>query len=194
MPEMVSNEPLYARMRELPSPVLKLIIKENSPAEWSEAAIDAARAVLLQRGQEPGPEPRTSFDIDFKRGGVSFASDGFGFVDSAVLTIAGSNVTIDGQVKWSIWARIGVFVGITIVPLFLIGTGLGILLALLAVYRFCSTKHSESFEIAALSNIARSDRTVSFDVNIDADSYIPSRFRAQSIEEAMLIMHYLTKQ
>ena len=85
--------------------------------------------------------------------GSAFTVDQFGFVRKGTVTIEPDTVVYAGNKSWSILAKLGIFLLITLLPLFLFGFGLGFLPALVVIYYFCASKGSLSIQRATISDI-----------------------------------------
>ena len=117
--------------------------------------------------------------------GSALAVDGFGFVGRGTLTIAEKSIVFDGKKSWSVGAKIGIFLLITLVPLLLFGIGLGILPALLVVYYGCTSAGRMSITRDWIYDIRRKGRTISFrGINPDTGKDVRAIFLARDDGEA----------
>ena len=94
--------------------------------------------------------------------GSAFAVDQFGFVRKGTVSIESDSVVYTGNKNWSALAKLGVFLLITLLPLFLFGFGLGFLLALVVIHYFCASKGSIVIKKASISDIEQKGKQVKF--------------------------------
>jgi hypothetical protein len=94
--------------------------------------------------------------------GIGFSADGFRFVGKGKIQIEQDRVIFVGKKSWPFIAKFGIFLLITVVPLFLFGFGLGWLGALFVFYYFCVSNGSLTIERSTISNVSRNRRIISF--------------------------------
>ena len=119
------------------------------------------------------------------RYGSAFAVDEFGFVRKGKINITEDIVELSGNKHWSVLARLGVFLAITILPAVLFGFGLGILLALVIIHYFCTSPGSVKFRRSHIKEVQRSGRKITFKAPIkEGGKFKKSLFKAATEEEA----------
>ncbi len=99
------------------------------------------------------------YDVTF---GSAFAVDRFGFVRKGQVAVEGGKVVFLGKKRWSILARLGVFLGITVLPLLLFDFGLGWLLALILIHYFCASDGNLFIQKASITDVLRQGRQIRF--------------------------------
>lgn len=120
--------------------------------------------------------------------GSAFAVDQFGFVGKGKINIGEETVELFGKKHWSVLARLGIFLAITVLPIVLFGFGIGFLLALVVIHYFCASPGSVKFNKHDLKEVKRWGRKITFKTSIeDVSKLKKSLFNATNEEDAKAI-------
>jgi hypothetical protein len=191
---MATIETIKQGLQDKSTEELYAILNRKNHSEWTDDAVAAIKEVLRERGEsvdESKWEHKHQFDVDFEKG-FSFASEGFGFVGKGKLAIENQNVILSGKKKWPLIARVGIFLGVTVVPLLLFKFGLGWLLALVIVYYACASAFTTSFLFSDISDLQQQGKKLKFCVNTKDNIAIKTGFKASTEDEAVMIKDLLS--
>jgi hypothetical protein len=94
--------------------------------------------------------------------GSASVTDQFGFVGKGTVTFRGEYVDLSGRRSWAWWAKLGIFLSMTVVPFILFRFALGILPALLIVYYAAASPATLTLERMKISDVVRKKNHVSY--------------------------------
>jgi hypothetical protein len=96
------------------------------------------------------------------RFGSDFAVDQFGFVRNGTVTTDGETVAFGGLKHWPAIARFGVFLSITLLPVVLFRSGVGIFPAFAVIHYFCASAGNLSIQKSTITDVQRNGRQIKF--------------------------------
>lgn len=101
--------------------------------------------------------------MDYKiQYGDTLTADGFGFLGQGEITIRGGMIRLSGRRRWPQWVRFILFLGLTIVPLFLLGFGLAVIPAWIIVHYLCISSGSLELRLTDIKRVSRSKKRITF--------------------------------